>query len=48
MFVSRTLRGAIVAVALATVTALSIGGCATPRQRDWREAVKAGDYAAAY
>jgi len=48
MFVSRTLRGAIVAVALAAVAALSIGGCATPRQRDWREAVKAGDYAAAY
>ncbi len=48
MFVSRTLRDAIVAGLLATVTVLAVGGCATPRQRDWREAVKAGDYAAAY
>lgn len=45
---SRTLRHACIAAIIGVVTAAGIAGCATTRHRDWREAVKVGDYRAAY
>lgn len=41
----KSIRQACIALAIAVVT---IAGCAAPRHQDWRQAVKAGDYAAAY
>ncbi|MCW5592142.1 MAG: hypothetical protein KIS74_08615, partial [Burkholderiales bacterium] len=48
MRLTRALRGACVAAILGVVTAAGFAGCATTRNKDWREAVKSGDYAAAY
>jgi hypothetical protein len=45
MQIARTLRDALFALALAATAASLIGGCATPRHRDWREAVREGDFA---
>ncbi len=48
MGISGILRAAAISVVLAALAAPGVGEGAGKRYRDWREAVKAGDYAAAY
>jgi len=45
---SRALRHACIAAIIGVVAAAGVAGCAASRHRDWREAVKAGDYQHAY
>lgn len=44
----QVLRRVCVAALVGVAAASLVAGCATSRHRDWREAVKAGDYRAAY
>jgi hypothetical protein len=44
----QVLRGVCVAALVGVAAASLVSGCATSRHRDWREAVKVGDYRAAY
>ena len=48
MGLTKALRDACIAAVLGAVAVAVIAGCATERHRDWREAVKVGDYPYAY
>ena len=48
MELTKALRDACIAAVLGAALVSVIAGCATARHRDWREAVKVGDYPYAY